>query len=293
MTPCTPVCGDPNDVITLSSNPKGPDKSRDKFKTEHLNVGIKNIKIRTILLLFRGITFVLLLPVSGLAVDNYSDCWEGSYEADNWPDIESGIPLDHDPGFPNGYSSVGGGLLNLNTLGSNDLVVWGTSANSLLPAMDFSTGATFEIRARVNEVDGDGGMAIEFSDSGGNNIRGEWSPGGGGWWRQGAHGGLAAPFAVPGPTPTFHTIRFAVSNLAVGGLSIYLDGNPVATYTDEVVDTETVNRIWLGDPTGPFDADWDIDYIRWTDAGAFPAPEPMTIGLLGLGSLFIRRRHRK
>jgi hypothetical protein len=141
--------------------------------------------------------------------------------------------------------------------------------------MDFSDGATFEIRAKVNVVDGDGGMAIEFSDSSGNNIRGEWSPGGGGWFRNGLNPGLAAPFLVPDPN-VFHTIRFVISNLDPNdtGLSIYLDGDPTPTYTDQVVDTATVNRIWLGDPTGLFDADWDIDYIRWTDQGAFAPPEP-------------------
>jgi hypothetical protein len=203
-----------------------------------------------------------------LAVDPNSSSWEGHYEANDWPSVESGIPLDSDPGFPTGFSSVSGGLLNLNTLGSDTLVVWGQTANSLLPAMDFSTGATFEIRARTNAIDGDGGMAIEFSDSGGNNIRGEWSPGGGGWFRNGLNPGLAVPFLVPDPA-TFHTLRFVINSLGVNGMSIYLDDNLVPTYTGTVVDSTSASRIWFGDPTSTFDADWDIDYIRWTDQGAF------------------------
>ena len=39
--------------------------------------------------------------------------------------------------------------------------------------------------------------------------------------------------------------------------------------------------------------DFDIDYIRWTDAGAMVIPEPATMGLLALGGLLgLRRRKR-
>jgi len=73
-----------------------------------------------------------------------------------------------------------------------------------------------------------------------------------------------------------------------------MDGNPVATGTGgyTLVDLPTANGWNLGDGTGGADADWDIDYVRWTDAGAYAVPEPATLGLLSLGGLFLRRRNK-
>jgi len=231
----------------------------------------------------RQIVLFLVLFLFGflhesLAVDPNSSSWEGHYEAVDFPNAESGIPLDYDPGFPSGASSVNGGLLNLNTLGTNDLVLWGGMANSLSPTLTFADGASMEIRFRVNSYDVDGGaMLYRVSDTAGNMIYGEFSPEGGGFYT-GTNGLIAPVSGMAGGG--FHTLRLTMAGSV---LNAYLDGNFVATGIGTIALAGDDNVILFGDGTGTNDANWDIDYIRWTDAGAF-APDG---GGSSIGTVYI------
>jgi hypothetical protein len=194
-----------------------------------------------------------------------STTWEGHYEADDFPDVESGI------NFDTGGGTVSGGLLNLDTLGTDGYLLWGGAANSLSPTLSFTDGASMEIRFRVNSYDVDGGaMLFRVSDTAGSMIYGEFSPEGGGFYT--VTDGLIAPVSgmVGG---SFHTLRLTMSGSI---LNAYLDDNPVEVGTGTIALTGDNNVILFGDGTGANDADWDIDYIRWTNDGAFvPTPEPV------------------
>jgi len=212
---------------------------------------------------------VFLTITNAWAVDADSTSWEGSYEGDVLPDAAGFISFDYDPGP---YSTVSGGLLNMNTMGTDDLVLWGGGAGGshLGSTMTFADGASLEIRFRVNAFEEDGaGMIIRFSDTAGNWIYGELSPGDGSFYTD--HG--IAP--IPGGLLTgFHTLRLTMDGAV---LTAYLDGNqiPVGTGGYTLVDLPTANGWNLGDGSGTPDANWDIDYIRWTDAAAFVPPLPV------------------
>jgi len=245
------------------------------------------------------VTLMCVPSVFGIATAD-STTWEGYYEADAFPHDVSAVPatssgeifLWSDDG---GAASVGDGLLSINTIGMNEVAVWSGAGGGLSPSLDFVTGSSFEIRFRINAVDGDGGaMQLRFSDSAGNRLKGEISPGSYGFYVAGE----GTVSSIPGLTPTsadssWHILRFTMNGLGHGGLTTYLDNNPVPESVVWLGNTGIANELTFGDATGGNDADWDIDYMRWTGEGAFAAPEPITLGLLGLGSLFVRRRHRK
>jgi hypothetical protein len=229
---------------------------------------------------------IIILTTACLAVDNKSHCWEGRYEADAMPGTAGFIfGDDYDP---TGAFTVGGGLLNIDSMGSDNFAwVGGGQANSHLGSpMTFATGASLEIRFRVNAVEevAGGEMLIRFSDSAGNHIWGEISPGGGGYYNYGPGGDPLDTFA-PVVGSSFHTLRLTMSGTdevtpGTGVVTAYLDDNPLAAgsagYT--FFEAATPNARLLDDGTGADDADWDIDYVRWTDAGAFaPDNDPVCV----------------
>jgi len=120
-------------------------------------------------------------------------------------------------------------------------------------------------------------MQLRFSDSAGNRLKGEISPGSYGFYVAGE----GTVSSIPGLTPTsadssWHTLRFTMNGLGAGGLTTYLDNNPVPESVVWLGSTGVANELTFGDATGANDADWDIDYMRWTNQGAFaPGDDPV------------------
>jgi hypothetical protein len=47
----------------------------------------------------------------------------------------------------------------------------------------------------------------------------------------------------------------------------------------------------LGDFSTGIGGDWEVDYIRYDDSGAYAIPEPASLGLLGLmGFIYLVKR---
>ncbi|MFI4910291.1 MAG: hypothetical protein ACIAQZ_01345 [Sedimentisphaeraceae bacterium JB056] len=188
-----------------------------------------------------------------------STTWENSYEADASPDTVGWTVNGTAP-------TVAGGIAKLDTFDDGTTGWWSYDAGS---NFDFSTGATLEIRAKVNEWQGGATTSIYVADTAGRLLFMEPQ---------------AAAFNFSGlglyafdTTDDFHTYRIAIGT-GTDEIKLYIDDvlTPVYTRTYGGA-TAAAGTFRIGDLTAGNDADWDIDYIRWTDGGSFAPPQdPIT-----------------
>ncbi len=188
-----------------------------------------------------------------------STTWENGYEADVLPNTVGWTINGTAP-------TVTDGIARLDTFDDGTVGWWSYNAGS---GIDFSTGATLEIRAKVNEWQGGATTSIYVADTAGRLVFMEVQ---------------ATAFNFSGlglyafdTKDGFHTYRVSIG-LGADKIKLYIDGSlsPVYTRTYGTA-TAAAGTFRIGDLTGANDADWEIDYIRWTDAGEFAPPQnPIT-----------------
>jgi len=180
-----------------------------------------------------------------------SATWENKYEADTTPDASGWTVSGTSP-------SVSYGIARLDTYDDNTVGYWAHNTGS---GIDFFTGSTLEIRAKVTQCQGGATTSIYIGDTVGRLIFMEV--------KDTVFNFSGLGYYSFDTTDDFHTYRISMS-LGADNIKLYIDGNPTPVYTRTYGSaTATIGNFSIGDLTGTNDADWEIDYIRWTDAGAF------------------------
>jgi MYXO-CTERM domain-containing protein len=226
--------------------------------------------------------------------------WDWYYDANVTPSTSGSIesPL----GTPqSSFSVVYGsptesispaGIHNTSTLGTNSGGAYQYTTNNSLAVLNSATGYTVEWRMRINSIDqdeaGNGSLALVVEDGTATNswwflafdvVSGQYTA-----FLQGASAGNA--LTTPVDNTAFHTYRVAV----LGAVStLYIDGALIGSISDPRTDINA-NNLVFGDGTGLNDSSFSTDYLYVTDDGAFPIPEPASLGLVAVGALGLLRR---
>jgi hypothetical protein len=232
---------------------------------------------------FLAVLMVCLVAssVQAIVITPDSLTWENKYECDVTPNLAGWTAAG---GFESSFTSASGGILSMNSLaGPGNWFGWYDIASNV----SFATGATIEFRARVNAVttnDNYQGATIRLYDSSGNVANIGFGQAGTAQyaWSNSPGGGIGAVFG------DWHTYR--ITALASEGIKWYIDNNPTAVHSGTSIANWGGTTVEIGDLTGGSDSNWDIDYIRWTGAGAFATPEPASMCLVLAGLLFARKR---
>jgi hypothetical protein len=220
-----------------------------------------------------------------------STTWEGLYEANTLPSAEGWtVATGLEPNFT---SLTGTGEIRMNNLGDpvNNLGWWTKNT-----PFDLNAGASAEFRAKVNDpASGPDSMAFNLQDDGGtsNSLVRVRLFGAGQMQVQMGVSGSAQTVALD--VSQFHTYRITTTSGA-GNVYLYIDDNPVPAASGSLDGFGTAGGpagLFFGDLTGGSTADWTIDYVRWTNTGAFAAvPEPASIALALVGLPLVLRRTR-
>lgn len=250
--------------------------------------------------------FVALLcaNTAGAADPNaHSWSWEGSYEANDMPDVESGFVWEGWGADPSTMTSVADGICTISTNAPPEPLVPVTMcrwAYYPVDPIDFTTGTysedpyqvgfSVEIRAKLISQNGyDVGVAnVGITDQ----RTFEWD---GNIYveRIGVMSLISDPPMVGSAlvgwpafdaTDDFHVYRMTLrdhpdpnigryTTVYVDGGSVPLTGGPQISYRNLNEPCWSANRVLFGEfyceITGAL---WHIDYIRWTNAGSIPPP---------------------
>lgn len=217
-----------------------------------------------------AITASVLASAAFAAPMNHSVNWEGQYNGNSAPDVESGFTGE---GFASTLTSlVGDGTARLNNLSQNQTSTFGWWGKNV--SFNFATGASLEARLKVNDPGvGANGQWIVMRDN--NNV--VTLRFFGAQLQIDIDGTFAFQTVAVDPLQ-WHTYRVAAATGA-GNAQLYIDDVP-ATLDHNTMGAAAYGAwpLYFGDVTASDgeNCDWSFDYLRWTTQGAFApeVPEP-------------------
>lgn len=238
-----------------------------------------------------AITASVLASAAFAAPMNDSINWEGQYNGNSAPDVESGFTGE---GFASGFTSVvGDGTARLNNLSQNQAASFGWWGKNV--GFNLTTGASLEARVKVNDPGvGANGQWIVMRDN--NNVVTLRFFGA---QLQVDMDGTFGFQTVEVDPLQWHTYRIAAA-AGAGNAQLYIDDVP-ATLDHNTLGSAAYGAwpLYFGDVTTADGetCDWSFDYLRWTTQGAFApsVPEPACLGgaAFALATGLLRRRtHR-
>jgi hypothetical protein len=240
---------------------------------------------------------VLLLTgqVFAVVITADSATWEGSYEGDVKPGSDgftgsSAASASCHPGAP----ATDPGILWVSSVDNNTSPYW---TKTTPPVLDLTTGDSFEVRLKMLQAQNSANWAtcmfiIQTQAAGGAATKSYTLAITDTQIRLQTVGG-STRYITMDTTDAFHTYRVTYSS---AGFGLFLDDNPSQVTGGGVSSDVSGNPgplMQFGDFTGTDDSEYLLDYIRWTNADAFPAPEPATMGLLLVGGVLGVIRKRK
>ena len=196
-----------------------------------------------------------------------SDTWEHRYECDGYPD-SFGWTLG--VGSANSYASFGGGILTIDSIDFNQSP-WYRFENPTLNLTSGSPpGVSLEWRVKMIES--------ESAASAAACLCGITADDGAGSTKRGVIGLVEAQLLAPAAYAMDTTDKFHVYRLTMdaSGYKLYLDGE-AATVLSGAAGAGGNIFIEFGDETAGDDAEYENDYVRWTDGGAFAFPPKGTM----------------
>lgn len=205
------------------------------------------------------LTFSFVFAAGAWATTSASDTWEGRYECDALPTQDGWVAKF--AGADN-YARADKGLLTIDTLGSNQFPYWLKELN-----LDVTRGISVEWRVRMKQTEaGDIGSA---SVLGIRSISNEKPIDFVGMSISEAAIHCQGMDIKMDAADRFHIYRLT---LDLNSYKLYVDNNPTAVASGPLKPADGSNPdrgIQFGDHSAETDAAYEVDYIRWTTAGAF------------------------
>jgi hypothetical protein len=193
--------------------------------------------------------------------------WDGTYEATVLP-TEDGWSLGN--GYSNNYATVSGGVLTIDSMGTNTAPYWKRTD----VAFDFDRGVSLEFRMKFNEREASVSYSscnFQISNSnytvyielGTDRVNMSYLNANGAEVQYGSY--------AMDTTNDFHIYRLAAQT-GTNKLNFYVDNTPIPVITGTLCPIANGTPILsFGDGTGAADARYELTYLRWTTHGAVPA----------------------